>query len=121
LQFIINEKADIQKMFNNIILNSSGDIPDSVLYETIDQSSSHSPFIRDLITNPLEEWLQPKYNEGKWQFTVNRTDTVLTSPNNNYAVSSKMSGKWMRVTLRFTNPSNIFIKSIISELTPSKR
>lgn len=121
LTFIVNEKADVSKIFSNIYIQSNGEEFDIIEYETLGQTASQNPFIRNLVVNPLEVWMQPKYKEDRWVLPIKRADVSKVIANNNFAIKSKMTGQWLKIILTFSKNKSIFIKSIITEYLISNR
>lgn len=120
LQFIVNDRADFAKIFNNLIINSNGEELFDLEYETEEQLSNHTPFIKDTVTFPLLKWIQPKYYEGKWMLPINRTTSLKSVQNANNQVGSKIRGNWIRIKLRIRKSTPIFIKSILTEYNISQ-
>lgn len=116
VKFIVNDKADLNKIWNNLVLISSGEEFELVEYNTQGQSSDQNPFIP---AGPLEIWRVPKYKEDSWRFPINRALVSKSGNNNNFNVASKMQGNWIEILLRYNQNKPTFIKSIITEYTIS--
>jgi hypothetical protein len=114
VKFVVNERADFNKIFNNLILITSGEPFQLLEYETQGQSSNQNPFIP---VGPLDVWRKPRFKEEKWIFPINRALVSKAVANNNFGVKSHMQGNWIEILLRYNQNKPTFIKSILTDYT----
>ena len=111
LSFIVNGLNEEQNTmaFYKVLESIAMEMPQynllSITYETEDQFAEKVPF-----NSGTDKYDDPVYENGRW--TV---PTVLSSiAEGQFNPSSELFGSWIKITLKWTANSNIFIRSIRS-------
>ena len=115
IKFVVNDIADLTKIFDNLQISSNGEPFESVNYRTQDQLSSQNPF-----QIPAEPYRDPRYLENLWKFPISRADQVINTTNNIYSVLSRLRGRWLEIEIIGDTTNYQFIKSVITTLRASK-
>lgn len=114
LSVVINPSSTKPKIYDNAQLSGSDVAMREVNFRTEFQSSSLDPFI----SNPLF-WLEPRYKENMWHFTIPKTVAIASGPNQEYQVKSPLRGKWMEAEFIWESTLPINIRSLNSFLRES--
>jgi hypothetical protein len=118
LSFIVNgidEKNNtnmLNKMFCNMVVESSNEPFDRIEYNTKNQYALHQI---SGIGYP-RPWIDPEYIEDGWRIPV---CTQTSDSKDDFDKDSNMRGRWMKVTLTGINAVQVFIKNILSNFTIS--
>jgi hypothetical protein len=116
VEFIVNNPADIAKVFDNMQISSSPDDLYRVTYETQHQESIHFPW---RVGDEVNYWRDPAYTENLWKLPIIRTQEIQEPTNNIYGVDSRFRGRWIKIRLEWKTKSRIFIKSVITHVRES--
>jgi hypothetical protein len=111
---IVNPMSTRPKIFDNCVLAGTDIAMEQVDYRTEFQSSTLNPFIGN-----TQFWLEPRYKENAWHFTVPKTVTVIPGPNQEYGVGSPLRGKWMEAQFFWDSPLLINVRSLETFLRES--
>jgi len=116
VEFVVNEAADITKVFDNLELSTSSDNIYRVVYETQHQISEHFPWIEG---TEASYWRDPAYTENLWKLPIIRTQDLQNPTNNIYDVDSRFRGRWIKIRIEWKTKSRIFIKSVLTHFRQS--
>lgn len=109
---IVNPMSGSPKLFSHCALAGSDVALQKVDFFTEFQSSSIDPFV----SNP-SFWLEPRYKENSWHFTVPKTTTILPNAGNvDYGISSPIRGKWMQVDMYWNDTEPVRARSLVTSL-----
>lgn len=114
LTVIVNPQSMIPKIFDNVQLAGSDVAMTRVRFNTEFQFSELNPFT----LNPLF-WLNPRYKENMWHYTVPKTVSITPGPNQEYAPSSPLRGKWMQAEMQWESTLPINVRSLNTFLRES--
>jgi hypothetical protein len=115
ITFVINQAAELAKVFDNIMIASNGEAFKSIEYLTEDQVSLHSPFV-----DPTKPYINPSFRENYWKLPVSRATSIQSTANNIYSINSRMRGKYMVIKLVGDSQKMQYVKSVITGLRNSK-
>jgi len=108
VEYVVNQEADIIKVFDNLAISSDPQELLRITYDTQHQKAIHFPFVQNL------KYLDPKYEENQWRLPVIRATSITNTNNNIYSVGSRMRGRYMTTKLEYQTEKPIFIKSILT-------
>jgi len=114
LNVMVNPESTIPKIYDNVQLAGSDVAMVRVLYNTEFQLSELDPFT----ANP-KFWLEPRYKENMWHYTVPKTETIIPGPNQEYQPGSPLRGKWMEAEMQWLSTLPINIRSFKTFLRES--
>lgn len=113
LSYIVNggaQNSDNEKIFTDLMLESSDEAFSRIIYETEYQTAIHNgDTVDDFRT--AEFWRNPEYNVKRWEMPI----YVQTSGQDNaFNTESEMRGAWMKVTVEyFKNIPQYLKKSVV--------
>jgi hypothetical protein len=111
LSWIVNQNQDYTKVFDDTLLHASPVNPNSIAYETLEQTALQNPFRTGL---PADLYIDPNFREAHWRVPIRRADAVTPTVNNIYAVGSRMRGNWLKISLEYFTNESIFAKSSVT-------
>jgi hypothetical protein len=119
MSYIVNgggAVGDSEKIFTDLMLESSDEPFSRIIYETEYQTAVHNGDLVDDFRT-IEFWRNPEYNVKRWEMPIfvqtSNTDNVFDS-------SSEMRGAWMKVTVEYFKNIPQYIKKGISKFIISK-
>lgn len=117
LSFVVNPSGFTKtKLYQSMSMLGSDPTPSEVKFRTEYHQSELSPFS----PSPYF-WLEPRYLENGWRFTVPKSSSVTPGPNQEYQPESPMRGKWMEATVRWKTDENIIVRSVETKYTISNQ
>jgi len=116
VEFIVNNPADIAKVFDKIDISSAPIDLYKVSFETQHQLVEHFPFVEGTNTS---FWRDPRYEENLWRLPIPRAQTIQEPANNIYETESRLRGRWLKVRLEYKTKNSIFIKSVLTDFRKS--
>ena len=105
IEFMVNPTPEMIKIFENILISSSGEPFDSIMYTAEDLIALHFPFLQ-----PLNIHINPIYRENQWRIPVHRT----TIP-----VDQRVRGRAMKIFLEYFSKNPTFVKSVLTHYRTS--
>lgn len=118
VEFIVNNPADLAKVFDNLHISSAPEDLYKATYETQHQISEHFPWV---VGDEANFWRDPIYQENLWRLPIIRTQQTQEPINNIYDVDSRFRGRWIKIRLEYKTRNNIFIKSVLTAFRESKQ
>jgi hypothetical protein len=119
ISYIVNggaQNSDNEKIFTDLMLESSDEAFSRIIYETEYQTAIHNgDTVDDFRT--AEFWRNPEYNVKRWEMPI----YVQTSGQDNaFNTESEMRGAWMKVTVEYFKNIPQYIKKGITKFIIGK-
>lgn len=111
VEFIVNQPADIAKVFDNLTISSHSEFIHRITYQTEFQESEYFPFF---VGTEQSYWRDPEYKENFWRLPIIRTETTIPEPNQSDFVDSRIRGRWVKIRIEYYTKRSIFIKSVMT-------
>lgn len=111
VEFIVNEPADLPKVFDNLAISSHSEFIYRITYQTEFQESEYFPFF---VGTEDSYWRDPKYKENFWRLPIIRTQTEIAEPNQSDFLDSRIRGRWVKIRIEYRTKKSIFIKSVVT-------
>lgn len=107
IKWVANENPEITKVFDNLNLPASGDIPFSIKFATEDQFLEYNPFIQNNLAH------DGVYKENQWKIPIGTAVIINPTQSNIYAIGSNMRGKYLEIELTYNTRRQFYVKSAL--------